>query len=195
MEEIWKDIVDYEGLYQVSNLGRVKRLEHYVFLKNRYGQKKNLYKEKIANQIETKHGYLKVSLSKNGKGKQYFVHRLVAQAFISNIENKPEIDHIDTNKKNNCVDNLRFCWHLENMVDNTNTYSKLNSNHKKRIIYDSLKQDLLYQLNNGEEIKYSDSVKEKVKQITGKDVNELLKNLCNTFFYAAKIIKKYRKKK
>ena len=103
MKEIWRDIVGYEGLYQVSNLGRVKSL----------GNNKTR-KEKVL-KPETINGYLRVCLFKEKKGKHILVHRLVADAFIPNIDNKPYIDHIDGNPKNNIIDNIRWCTHNENM--------------------------------------------------------------------------------
>lgn len=102
MKEIWRDIIGYDG-YQVSNLGRVKSL----------GNNKTR-KEKVL-KPETINGYLRVCLSKEKKGKHILVHRLVADAFIPNIDNKPYIDHIDGNPKNNNIDNLRWCTHKENM--------------------------------------------------------------------------------
>lgn len=98
MIEIWKDIKGYEGLYQVSNLGRVKSL----------GNNKRR-KEKILKQVEDGGGYLFVLLCKNGKGKMFKVHRLVAQAFTPNPNNYPQVNHKDENKQNNCVWNLEWC--------------------------------------------------------------------------------------
>ena len=90
MEEIWRDIPNYDG-YQVSNLGRVK-------------SKKTILKPQT-----TKKGYLYVCLYKNKKAKHYYIHRLVAQAFIPNVENLPCINHKNENNKNNCVNNLEWC--------------------------------------------------------------------------------------
>ena len=103
MSEEWRDIKGYEGLYQVSNLGRVKSL--------RYNHSEN---KKILKGFLSKKGYHRVSFYKDGVRKDYSVHRLVAEAFIPNIDNKPCIDHIDTNKLNNKVDNLRWCTNKEN---------------------------------------------------------------------------------
>lgn len=106
MEEIWKDIEGFEGYYQVSNFGNVRSLDRYV--KNPYGTL-SLRKRKINKQRYDKDGYKQVNLSKDGKNKYYFVHRLVAQAFLPNPNNYPIINHIDEVKDNNCVDNLEWC--------------------------------------------------------------------------------------
>ena len=96
-EEIWKDIAGYEGKYQVSNLGRVKSL-HY--------NKTN--KERLLTLGDFR-GYLHVGLSKYSHKKMFYIHRLVAQAFIENPYNFPQVNHKDEDKTNNCVDNLEWC--------------------------------------------------------------------------------------
>lgn len=111
MVEQWKDIKGYEGLYQISSLGRVKRLGRYRNTK--HGGVAWL-KEKIMKPKITIHGYYEISLMKNGKHKSHTVHRLVAGAFIPNPENKPCIDHINTNRLDNKIENLRWCTHSEN---------------------------------------------------------------------------------
>lgn len=93
--EIWKDIEGYEGLYQVSNLGRVKSLK--------------FNKEKIIKGSKGGGGYLQVILCKEGKIKFHKVHRLVASAFLENPDNLPEINHIDEDKTNNITTNLEWC--------------------------------------------------------------------------------------
>ena len=98
MTEIWKDIEGYNGIYQISNLGRVKSL----------GNTKNK-KDKIIKPVKNNKGYLRVSLHKSNTLTRMYVHRLVAIAFIPNINNYPQINHIDENKSNNCVDNLEWC--------------------------------------------------------------------------------------
>lgn len=115
MNEIWKDIKGYEGLYQISNLGNVKSLSNNF-----------LRKEKILKHGKLK-GYLLVQLSKNGKIKCYRVHRLVAEAFIPNPNNLPQIDHINTDRSDNRVCNLRWCSHKENM-NNILTIDKMSKN-------------------------------------------------------------------
>lgn len=105
--EIWKDIKDYEGLYQISNLGRVRSLE------------RTMHKRKCENKILTltsdRNGYLRVGLCSNGKRINAYVHRLVAQAFIPNYDNLPMVNHKDENKQNNCVDNLEWITNLNNL--------------------------------------------------------------------------------
>lgn len=111
MEEIWKDVVGYEGYYQVSNLGRVKSLDRYV----QRGQGTRLVHGRILNQAVNTNGYLRVILSRGNKTKNTLVHRLVAEAFIPNPEHAAVVDHIDNNRQNNSVSNLRWCTQSENI--------------------------------------------------------------------------------
>lgn len=103
IEEIWKDVPRYEGLYQVSNLGRVKTLHYHR------GNKEKILSPGL------RCGYLLVNLCKNGKVKQYSVHRLVAEAFIENPENLPIINHKDEDKTNNSIFNLEWCDNTYNI--------------------------------------------------------------------------------
>lgn len=116
--EIWKDIENYEGLYQVSNLGRVRSLERDVYYSN--GAIHHLKEKILVKRIE-KNGYQIVSLYKNGKRKDMTIHRLVALAFISNPEDKPQVNHIDEVKTNNVVENLEWCSAQENVNHGTRT--------------------------------------------------------------------------
>lgn len=100
MVEEWRGVKDYEGLYQISNTGKVKSLY------------RNNERILIGDIIK---GYLRVELTKNKKIKKFLVHRLVAQAFIPNPENKPYVNHIDGNKENNNVSNLEWCTQRENI--------------------------------------------------------------------------------
>ena len=108
MNEIWKQIEGYEGLYEVSNLGKVKRLP--ITLHSRF------YKEKLLTiSYNPGTGYYFVSLRKNEHNKNYSLHRLVAMTFIANPDNLPEVNHKDGKKSNNCVDNLEWCTSKENI--------------------------------------------------------------------------------
>lgn len=97
-DEIWKDIKGYEGLYQASNLGRIKSLKNNIILKG----------------WKDKYGYVRVYLCENGNKKVFQVHRIVGITFIPNPENKPCINHLDENPSNNNVNNLSWCTYKEN---------------------------------------------------------------------------------
>lgn len=105
-EEIWRPVVGYEGLYEVSSYGRVRSVDRYV--KACY-EKYRLHKGKILSPGKDKDGYLFVVLSCNGKHKTITIHRLVSQAFIPNPDDLPIINHKDEVKTNNSVDNLEWC--------------------------------------------------------------------------------------
>ena len=109
-EEIWRPVVGYEGLYEVSNTGRVRSLDRYVRCKSY-----RLHKGKVLSPGKDKDGYLFVVLSCNGKHKTIAVHKLVAQAFIPNPDDLPIINHKDEDKTNNRVDNLEWCTAKYNM--------------------------------------------------------------------------------
>lgn len=117
MKEIWKDIESYEGLYWISNLGNVKS------------------KRKILKPINGE--YLKVGLSKNGVQTTKAIHRLVAEAFVLNPQNKPMVNHKDENKHNNNVSNLEWCTNLYNI-----NYGKRNEKiSKTNSIYKVIQKD------------------------------------------------------
>ena len=106
MQEIWKDVKGFEGFYQVSNLGRVRSLDRIVVSENRSTQK---IKGAIKKVKVGKNGYYMVMFYKDSKYKCAYVHRLVAQAFIPNPDNLPQVNHKDEIRTNNCVDNLEWC--------------------------------------------------------------------------------------
>jgi hypothetical protein len=128
--EVWKDIKGYEGLYQVSNLGRVKSLDRIINYSNGLNSK---HKGKILTKEKTRDNYNRVTLSLNNKQKRFQVHRLVAKHFLKNINNKPCVNHIDGNKLNNIVENLEWCTYSENEIHSYNFLSKINSNRKLKI--------------------------------------------------------------
>lgn len=111
-KEIWKDIPHYEGLYMISNKGRVCSLPR-LKKANRTGYfttSKRILKPILQKRV----GYFTVTLYKEHEAKIYWIHRLVAMAFLPNPDNKREVDHIDTNPKNNNVENLRWATRKEN---------------------------------------------------------------------------------
>lgn len=125
-EEIWKDIPDYPN-YQVSNYGNVRNLHFFSHRKTKrdYG---------VRNLTLLKHnaGYYTVHLHKDGKMRTFLVHRLVAMCFIPNPENKPEIDHINTNRADNRVENLRWVTPQENL-DNPISHKRMWEGYRKKV--------------------------------------------------------------
>lgn len=133
MKEIWKDIKGYKGLYQISNMGKVKSLHN--------------GREKILKGCRDTNGYLYAHLHKDGKRKNASIHRLVALHFIENPYNLPDVNHIkEFEKQNNCVDNLEWC-----SVEYNNTYgTRIERINKKlykkviclntKVIFNSIKQ-------------------------------------------------------
>lgn len=108
--EEWRDIRGYEGLYQVSNFGRVRSLDK--ISRNRWGE--YLLKGCVLAPLVGTKGYLLVRLYKNGSAKTLKIHRLVAEAFIPNPNNLPQVNHKDENKQNNVVSNLEWCDNFYN---------------------------------------------------------------------------------
>ncbi|MCH4390375.1 NUMOD4 domain-containing protein [Staphylococcus haemolyticus] len=112
MNEKWKDVVGYEGIYEVSNKGRVRTHKNKTTYTKKHGVrhwKQRYLKDKTPNGRD-----VRVSLWKDGKHKDFLVHRLVAFAFMPVVKGKECINHIDGNPKNNNVENLEWCNHLEN---------------------------------------------------------------------------------
>lgn len=105
-KEIWKSVVGYEGYYEVSNLGNVRSVDRIVKNKNNTTK---IIKGKNHKLTVAQSGYISIVLYKNCEQKVYRVHRLVAEAFIPNPQNLPQINHIDENKGNNNVENLEWC--------------------------------------------------------------------------------------
>jgi len=118
-QEIWKQIKNYEGLYEVSSLGRVKSM---VKVKSGKRPSRGFYcgKERIMNPGDNGKGYLFVNLSKNKKSNRYYVHRLVAENFIKNDERKRCVNHKDCDKSNNKLSNLEWVTEYENSIHSYN---------------------------------------------------------------------------
>lgn len=142
--EVWKDIEFYEGIYQVSNLGNIKSLDRTVYCNDRYF--KNVV-GRYLNFSEDKDGYLMCSLWKENKGKTLKVHRIVCSAFKQNANSNPQVNHIDGNKKNNCIENLEW---VNNSENNKHAYKigLKNPSQKKAVNVFNLNQDFLYSFDN-----------------------------------------------
>ena len=149
-EEIWKDIEQYQGLYQVSNLGRVRSVDRWLTYK---GDSKKFWKGCIIKTNPNNCGYLRVGLVKDRKQIKYFVHRLVAESFLDNTCNFSQVNHIDGNKENNRVENLEWCdkyYNIKHSIDTglrsdmigTNNHQSKLDDQKVREIKMLLKKDV-----------------------------------------------------
>lgn len=136
MIEVWKDIKGYEGLYQVSNLGRVKSLSRKV--NDFRGKDTRTMRERIMKQ-RIRNTYYIVQLKKDGTRKTCQVHRIVGVMFIPNPDNKPVINHLDYNPKNNRVDNLAWCTQKENI-----NYSIDRMKHRKSVTHTNTGERYIY---------------------------------------------------
>jgi len=122
IEEIWKDIKEYEGMYQCSNLGNIKTLDRYI--KEKSG--KLQFKKGIPiKQRLNKNGYLQFGLNKNATRKMVYTHIIIANTFLENLSNFEVVNHKDGNKLNNKIDNLEFCTYS---LNNKHAYTELNRN-------------------------------------------------------------------
>lgn len=139
MMEIWKDIEQYKGLYQISNLGRIKALSKHVAYSNGCV---HYYPEKILKEFPHVEGYALINLTDAHKKQTSFrVHRLVADAFIPNTCNKPSINHINSIRNDNSVENIEWCTPKENTEHRMifgNKYSGLDHKSSKRVSQYSL---------------------------------------------------------
>lgn len=152
MDEIWKDVVGYEGLYDVSNWGRVRS-----WIDN-HGNRRTEPKILKPIPIKTRGGYFTVGLCKNGWQKNFKVHRLVAEAFLPNPLNLPQINHKDECKTNNCVWNLEWCdcKYNQNYGTRNTRVSKAKTNHpsnSKRVMQYDLQGNLVKEWPSAHEVK------------------------------------------
>ena len=130
--EEWRDVIGYEGLYQVSNHARIRSVERIV--KHSKGGDK-LLRSKEKKPFHTSNGRMRVELSKNGVNKKHSLHVIVAKAFVPNPKNLEEVNHKDENPKNNCPENLEWCTHLYNMNYGTRTQRASESRFKSVGMY------------------------------------------------------------
>lgn len=149
--ETWRQIRGYEGIYDISSLGRVKSLR-----RREHSDKRGYYvvQEKVLKPISNGKGYLGVILTKNGEHEHYYIHRLVAEAFIPNPKNYPQINHKNEDKSDNSCENLEWCTSLYNM-NYGNTQERKAEFFKKKVAQYSL---------DGKLIAIYDSITEAAKQ-------------------------------
>ena len=138
--EIWREVVGYEGLYAVSNEGRIKSLER----SDRFGRK---YASKMLSTKKNNRGYVQIHLNKDGVCKMKLLHRIVAEAFISNPDNLPQVNHKDENKENNNVENLEWCDNLYNRRYGTGYQRSCEKHDYKAIALSHSKKVIKYDLN------------------------------------------------
>lgn len=141
--EIWRPVVGYEGFYEVSNLGRVRSLDRYKKGKHNAVM---LLQGKLLTLKKRSNGYIEISLSKNGKHKSHLLHRLVAEAFIPNPEDKPCVDHINTDRSDNVVwlnqdgsvnydkTNLRWVTPKENQNNPLSIKKQINNPQRSKLV-------------------------------------------------------------
>ncbi|MFP7288016.1 NUMOD4 domain-containing protein [Shouchella clausii] len=139
MEE-WRDVPGYEGIYEVSNTGKVRTHKNKTTHSVKHGTRK--WKQRELKQKVSKDDCRRVSLWKNKKDKTWLVHRLVAMAFLDKPEGKDYINHIDGNRANNCVENLEWCDHTEN--NNHAFDNRLIKTGKEVVLMDSATRELYY---------------------------------------------------
>lgn len=116
MNEIWKDIRGFEGIYQVSNKGRVRSLDRIIHQPGKFGGDTiHIYPGKLLVLGRNPRGYLHIDLHYKQRIERHSVHRLVALHFLPLVEGKPFINHLDSNPENNTVENLEWCTQSENI--------------------------------------------------------------------------------
>lgn len=171
--EIWKDIKNFEGLYQISNFGNVKCLEHKC--PGRYKGKLRTVKEHLMSKtINKTNGYVYVTLSNLDRGKTFSIHKLVAQAFIPNSNGFKYINHKDEDKQNNNVDNLEWCTSEYN-----NTYKDVHLRRKKYSHRKNYEKDVLIAMLHRFNQLY-EQFKSKYSGDDLKQVDEMIKDIkCN----------------
>ena len=144
LNEEFRDVPNYEGLYQISNYGRVKTLQREVKNTN-YSYR--IVKEKILRESQCVNYYYYVILYKNQIPRPFRIHRLVAEVFISNPNKLPQVNHKDENKTNNRVDNLEWCSHKYNMNYGT-SIKRTSEKHKKKVVQYNKQNEIVEEYNS-----------------------------------------------
>ncbi|ATC61752.1 NUMOD4 motif-containing HNH endonuclease [Pseudolactococcus raffinolactis] len=127
--EVWKDVLGYEGYYQVSNCGRIRTVENRPYMEQQYDL--DLYKQHFLSPSKSPNGYRHITFCVNGIKKTKSIHRIVAEAFLPNHSDKPEVNHIDGNKENNHVENLEWCTASDNQRHAFRTGLQFNGRSRK----------------------------------------------------------------
>lgn len=161
MEE-WRDIKGFENFYQISNLGRIKSKNRYIRTR---GGGVRFAKERIIKPIICQNGYYEIHLRVNGKRTVKMLHRAVAEAFIENINNWPEVNHKDENHANNHVDNLEWC---------TSKYNANYGTRNQRMVKEKNLRPVIMLNQSGKEIKRFRSISEAEKE-TGADCSAIIR--------------------
>ena len=142
-ESIWRPVEGYEGIYEVSSAGEVKSLPRLKYCGHK-GSPPQKVEGRILKVSEDRLGYSRVKLSKNGTSKLKYLHRIIASAFIENITEKTEVNHIDGDKSNNMLNNLEWVNRSENMKHNfsigISNGHRGEDNNKAKLSWDSVKQ-------------------------------------------------------
>ena len=180
MKEIWKDIKGYEGIYQVSNLGKVKRI---TFINGTC----KMPCERFMTPTDNGNGYLIVGLSKNGKRKNFYLHRLVAETFIPNPENKPEVNHKKGNRYDNRAKKLEWVTSSENQNHAKEVLKVKYNLEGLNISREKQKRKVAMLDKNGNVIKVFDSIAD-----AGRYINAGFSGICGCCRGVYKTIKGYK---
>lgn len=174
--KVWKDIPEYEKVYQASNAGEIKRIKPY---KNQYTEWNS---NKILKPTKNNKGYLYVTLKNGNLSSKVLVHRLIAKTFINNYENKSYINHIDGNPLNNNISNLEWCTQKENMEHCFNILKFKGSNYKKYCEKSNNHKRVIQLDKNGDLIKVWECIKNASVSLNIKPscISNCLSNKCKT---------------
>lgn len=138
-QEIWKDVVGYEGKYQISSYGRIRSLNRKIVDQKGIARK---LKGRILKPVKCTNGYLEAHFRIGGDSKWLLIHRLVATAFLSNPKKHPCVDHINTIRNDNRVENLRWCTHSDNFLSNPISRNRMRMINKGRTATEETRRKL-----------------------------------------------------